>query len=92
MDLELLLKLLDQYGIPLVLIALLTLALVWVMKRLLAAMDERIKRSEALLDTLKPSIDALVLATNEQTAAVKAIDKTVEHLADSVNARLAGGR
>lgn len=71
MDLDALVTLLDQYGIPMVVIALLTWAVSWLLKRLLKVLDERIKRAEDLVDKFKPSIDSLTEAVEEQTAAIR---------------------
>lgn len=73
MDLTLILTVLDRYGLPLVAIALLILAVVWLARRLLREMEARIVRAELLVDKLTPAFDRLAEAqetTNEITQAL----------------------
>lgn len=82
-----LLRLLDSYGIPLVAIVVLGVAVYWIGTKLFNAMQSRIDRSEALFDKFQPSIDALTDATNEQTAALKTHTTVVNALLDELRRR-----
>ena len=59
MDPTLIPSLIEQYGLPLVAIALLSFALVWLFRLLLKEMRARIERAESLVDKLTPSLDRL---------------------------------
>lgn len=82
-----LVTLLDQYGIPLVAIAVLSGALVFVFKKLIDALQNQIKRAETLFDTFQPSIDALTEATEEQTVAINNHNVVVNALLDELKRR-----
>lgn len=79
--------LLDQYGIPLVGLVMLGGALVYVFKKLIDALQNQIKRAEALFDTFQPSIDALTEATEEQTVAINNHNVVVNALLDELKRR-----
>lgn len=82
-----LVSLLDQYGIPLVAIVLLSGALGIVFKKLIDALQDRNKRAEVLFDTFQPSIDALTGATEEQTVAINNHTTAVNALLDELRRR-----
>lgn len=78
MDPTIIVDLLSQYGPTLVFLAVTMTALVYVVRLLLKVLTERAERAESLVDTFKPSIDALTAATEAHTDAIK------EHTAQGV--------
>lgn len=79
--------LLDQYGVPLVGLVLTGGALTFVFKKLIDALQQRNARAEMLFDNFKPSIDALIEATEEQTVAINNHNTVVNALLDELRRR-----
>lgn len=80
-------KLINDYGLPIVAIGVLSSVVYWIGTKLINAMQQRIDRSEQLFDKFQPSIDALTAATEEQTAALNNHTTVVNALLDELRRR-----